>query len=96
MPGKYSQNHPTTSRLAAESLDDETLGQMQRDVLAAIRSLGDATMDEVAAHLDRFPYRQSVSARLNELHHDQGRIEVVGHRKGVAGRLQQVYAEVKR
>lgn len=96
MPGKYSHNHPATSQAAAMSLDDLTLGKMQRAVLDAIRSLGDATMDEVAAHLDLFPWRQSVSARLNELHHDQHRIEVIGQRPGLSGRAQQVYAEVKR
>lgn len=90
--GKYGPNSPDTSVEAAKSLTNLT--DARAEVYKAILDLGEANMDEIAVHLDKFPWRQSISARLNELHHDYGIIEVCGKRPGISGRRQRVYRAV--
>lgn len=91
-PPRYRNGGAETSRLAAESLSEDTIGRRCAEVLRVIVAAGDngANCDEVCVALDQLENKPSISRRITDLA-EAGRVRLNGTRPGRAGRSQQVW-----
>lgn len=94
-PPRHRNGGPTTSREAAESLSEDYLGQLCRQVLDVIIERGPfgATTDEICVELyGSLEAKPSISRRITDLA-QAGKVVMVGKRPGLrSGRNQQAWA----